>query len=137
MQRGKKHHERIKKGSKKDNKNLKIHEAMTVLYMRFPVQFSQIDFSCYLVWKHPKTTNGSHVWGCCAFFSENQPNVLKFGFFCQNMMLVWLKDSNKYYGAFGKRCLKVNKLKDLFFNLVFDLFMGNLSLFFPFQKVWE
>ena len=107
---------------------------MTVLYMRLPVQFSHMEFSCYLVWKHPKITNGSHVWGCWTFFSENQPNVLKFGFFCQNMMLVRLKDSNKYYGAFGKRCLKVYKLKDLFFWPLFVTCLWAIWVFFSISK---
>ena len=62
---------------------------------------------------------------------------LDFVAICHNMLLVWLKNNNKYYGALQKRCLKVNKLKILYFSfsdLFFEVFTGN---FRPFKKIWE
>jgi hypothetical protein len=110
---------------------------MTVFYMRFPGQFSQIGFSCYLLWKYSKNTHGTHFWGCWAFFSENQPNVMNFEFFFpfwQNMLLVWLTNNNKFSGALRKRCLKVKKLKDLKFLNFRPVFWPVLTVFLLFQK---
>ena len=91
---------------------------MTVLYMRFPGQFSQIGFSWYLVWKHSK----KHPWdtfvGLLSIFFWKSAKCDEFWIFLpfwQNMLLVWLTNNNKYSGALRKRCLKVNKLKEFFF----------------------
>ena len=58
--------------------------------------------------------------------------------FWQNMLLVWLTNNNKYSGALRKRCLKVNKLKDLIFFSIFDLFFDLFWwVFWHFIKIWD
>ena len=104
--------------------------------MRFPGHFSQIGF-CYLVWKHLKTTHGTHF--CCswAFFfckSAKCDEIWIFLPFWQNMLLVWLKNNNKCYGALRKKCLNVSKLKILLFKNFWPVFWPVLTGFFPFQK---
>ena len=104
--------------------------------MSFPGQFSQIGFSCYLVWKHSKNPMG-HISGVAEPFFLKISQCDKFWIFLpfwQNMLLVWLTNNNKYSGALWKRCLKVNKLKDLIFFNFWPVFWPFFTGFLAFQK---
>ena len=57
--------------------------------------------------------------------------------FWLNMLPVWLTNNNKYSGALRKRCLKVNKLKDLIFFNFWPVFWPVLTFFCYFKKIWE
>ena len=120
--------------------NFQNGEAMTVFYMRFPGQFSQIGFSCYLVWKHSKNTHWTHFWACWAFFSENQPNVMNFGFFCPfGKICCWcaLQITTNTLGLFEKGVQRWTSWKFCFFS-IFDLFFYLFWRFFCyFKKIWE
>ena len=110
---------------------------MTVFYMRFPGQFSQIGFSCYLAWKHSKNTHGTHFWGCWSFFSENHPNVMKSGFFCPfGKICCWfgLQITTNTLGLFEKGVWRWTKWKIYFFFNFWPVFWPVLTVFFPFQK---
>ena len=110
---------------------------MTVFYMRFPGQFSQIGFSCYLVWKHSKNTHGTHFWGCWAFFSENQPNVMNFGFFCPfGKICCWcgLQITTNTLGLFEKGVRRWTSWKIYFFFNFWPVFWPVLTFFLLFQK---
>ena len=112
---------------------------MTVYYMRFPGHFSHIGFLCYLAWKHSKNTHGTHFWGCWAFFSENQPNVMNFVFFCPfGKICCWcgLQITTTTLGSSKK--VSEGEQVERFFFLIFDLFFDLFWRFFCyFKKIWE
>ena len=118
---------------------------MTVLYMRFLGQFSQIGFSCYLVWKHSKNTHGTHFWGCWAFFSENQHNVMNYGVFCPfGKKCCWcgLQITTTTLGLFKKGFWRWTSWKIYFFFNFWPVFWPVLTVFLLLQKnlggsVWK
>ena len=118
---------------------------MTVFYMRFPGQFSQISFSCYLAWKHPKNTHGTYFWGCWAFFSENQPNVMNFVFFCPfGKICCWcgLQITTTTLGSSKKVSEGEQVERFIFFSNFWPVFWPVLTVFLLLQKnlggsVWK
>ena len=114
--------------------------------MRFPGHFSKISFSCYMVWKHPKTTHGGHFWGCWAFFPRSRAIFLKisqiwiFLPFWQNMLLGWLKNDSKCYAALKTgvwRCKTWQKISLTYFDLFLTCLLTIWRFFCLVKKIRE